>query len=46
LSGTGIGVQALSPSMKKMRPPELPSTLAKAALSPYGRPGGVYGFIA
>ena len=34
LSGTGIGVQALSPSMKKMRPPELPSTLASAALSP------------
>src|ERR1700722_19869281 len=32
--GTGIGVQALSPSMKKMRPPELPSTLASAALSP------------
>ena len=34
VSGTGIGVQALSPSMKKMRPPELPSTLASAALSP------------
>src|SRR5580693_4413389 len=34
LSGTGIGVQALSPSMKKTRPPELPSTLASAALSP------------
>ena len=32
--GTGIGVQALSPSMKKTRPPELPSTLASAALSP------------
>jgi hypothetical protein len=33
-SGTGIGVQALSPSMKKTRPPELPSTRASAALSP------------
>lgn len=32
--GTGIGVQALSPSMKKTRPPSLPSTLASAALSP------------
>jgi hypothetical protein len=34
LSGTGIGVQALSPSMKKTSPPESPSTLASAALSP------------
>ena len=33
-SGTGIGVQALSPSMKNTRPPALPSTLASAALSP------------
>jgi hypothetical protein len=32
--GTGMGVQALSPSMKKIRPPSLPSTLANAALSP------------
>ena len=34
VSGTGIGVLALSPSMKKARPPVLPSTLASAALSP------------
>ena len=32
--GTGIGVHARSPSMKKMRPPLSPSTWASAALSP------------
>ena len=32
--GTGIGVQARSPSMKKTMPPVLPSTVASAALSP------------
>ena len=33
-SGTTIGVQALSPSMKNTMPPEWPSTLTSAALSP------------
>ena len=34
LVGTAIGVQALSPSMKNTMPPELPSILTSAALSP------------
>ena len=33
-SGTAIGVQALSPSMKNTMPPERPSILMSAALSP------------
>jgi hypothetical protein len=33
-SGTAIGVQALSPSMKNTMPPERPSILTSAALSP------------